>query len=127
MANKLIATVSPGKTFTADEKVDNDKLNQLGLPDVDMTGSLVTNDTFEPGPFSYGAAGGTGDALTVTLNPAPASLAAGDVHPDPGHAGEYDGGDDRCQWTWREGDHEMGKHTIGGGGYPGGGDAGPAV
>lgn len=79
MANKLIATVSPGKTFAADEMVDNDKLNQLGLPVVDMIGSLVTPETFEPGPYAYVAAGGTGDALTAALNPPLTALATGTV------------------------------------------------
>lgn len=73
---ELVAEVTAGKTMGVGEKLDNDKLNQIAVPLVSITGD-VTGDIVRAGAYFYAADTGAANALAVTLAPAPTAYADG--------------------------------------------------
>lgn len=82
----LTLTVTRGFTFAEGTPWTTDDLNAAALPVVVLEGTLGQSDLaagsinythITPGPIAYGAGGGSSNAFTVTLSPAPTSLVAG--------------------------------------------------
>lgn len=75
---ELLAEVTAGKTMGAGETLDNEKLNQIAVPLVAITGD-VTADIARAGAYWYGIDSGAANALIVTLDPAPTAYVDGMV------------------------------------------------
>lgn len=82
----LNITVVPGKVFADGELVVTSSLNALGQPVITITGSVggseiaaggVDATHVKPGTYFNGVSGGSANAYTLSLSPAPASLADG--------------------------------------------------
>lgn len=82
----LTLTVTRGHTFDSVTPFNTDDLNAAALPNVVLEGTVedsliapgAANSTHvKPGPIAYVATGGSGNAYTATLSPAPTSLVAG--------------------------------------------------
>lgn len=63
----MVVSVTRGKTFTGGERVDNDKLNELGLPTVEVTGGLEGTQVKVGAHWYFAAAGSAPNVYEVTL------------------------------------------------------------
>jgi hypothetical protein len=82
----LTLAVTRGHTFNSSTPFNTDDLNAAALPNVVLDGTVeasliapgsVDSTHVKPGPIAYVATGGSGNAYTATLSPAPTSLVAG--------------------------------------------------
>lgn len=82
----LTLTVTRGHTFDSVTPFNTDDMNAAALPNVVLEGTVedsliapgsVNSTHVTPGPIAYIATGGSSNAYTATLSPAPASLGSG--------------------------------------------------